>query len=602
MIEPKHTLVRAVAVAFLLLLTASASAQVQAAGPQPKSAVTAAEPEPAEPARSAQSGPEDRWNRGTPRGAMRSFLEAGSDGRWDDAAAVLDLSGLPASERAGGGADLARKLKFLLDEDLWIDLEQMSDEPTGHRDDGLAESRELVGNLARQAGGMSVYLERGPREDGELVWRIAASTLARLPAVYAQIGPPALVDGLPRPFHDTRFLEIALWQWIGLILLVTAAWLVSWLSSSLVVRIVKPLTLKSETDLDDRLLALMVGPIRLLVSVGAFNAGLHVLRLSVPANSFARETSKFLIIAGVAWLVLRVIDLFASISKDRFIARGQAGAAHLVPLGARAIKVAVFLMTVLATLDTFGFDVTAIIAGLGVGGLAVALAAQKTVENVFGGVSVLVDQPIRPGDFCRFGDKVGTVEDIGLRSTRIRTLDRTVVSVPNAEFSNLQLENFAKRDRIRLIATLGLRYETTPDQLRHVIAGLREILLAHPKVLPDPLRVRFVGFGAYSLDLEMFAYVDTEDFNEFLAVREDIFLRVMDVVAGSGSGFAFPSNTTYLARDGGLDREKQVAAEAEIQRLRSEGKLVFPSHTPEQVKALDDTLDWPPKGSVAAPR
>jgi len=546
--------------------------------------------------------PDDPFNRGTPRGALRTYLESAREARWSDAAEILDLTGLPESSRAQQGPELARKLKYLLDEQLWIDLDAISDEPEGVVDDAHGESRDLVGTLSGEAGGMNVLLERAPRADGVPIWRISSATVGRIPATYARLGPPTWLDRLPEPLLDTRFLEVALWQWMGLILLVVVAWVAAWIASSLIVRIVKPLTMKSQTDLDDRLLALMVGPIRLLVTVGAFNAGLNVLRLSVPANAFARETSKFLVIAGFAWLVLRVIDLFASISRERFVARGQTGAAHLVPLGARAIKVAVLLMTLLATLDTFGFDVTALIAGLGVGGLAVALAAQKTVENVFGGVSVLVDQPVRPGDFCRFGDKVGTVEDIGLRSTRIRTLDRTVVSVPNSEFSTLQLENFAKRDRIRLLTTVGLRYETTPDQLRLVITRLRELLLAHPKVLPDPLRVRLVNFGAYSIDLEMFAYVDTIDFNEFLAVREDLFLRTMDVLTECGTGFAFPSSTTYLARDHGLDQDKRAAAEAEIAGMRSAGKLAFPDHAADGIRELDDTIDWPPRGSVSATR
>ncbi|MBL8863837.1 MAG: mechanosensitive ion channel family protein [Planctomycetes bacterium] len=549
-----------------------------------------------------EHAPEDPWQRGTPRGALRSFLESSREGRWEDAAQVLDLSHVPPGERAAQGPDLARKLKFLLDEDLWIDLAQVSDEALGATDDGFPEGRDVVGDFAAKAGAIALALDRVPREDGVRVWRVASSTLQRVPSAYAVLGPPAIVEGLPKVLLDTRFLEVALWQWIGLMGLVLAAWVLAWIVTAILVHVLRPLTLRSSTDIDDRLLAMALGPVKLLLTIGMFNAGLHLLRLSVPASGTIRDISKVLVVVAAAWLVLRVIDLFATIGKERFAGRGQAGAAHLVPLGARAVKVAVVLLTFLATLDTFGFDVTALLAGLGVGGLAVALAAQKTVENVFGGITVLVDQPVRPGDFCKFGDKVGTVEDVGLRSTRIRTLDRTVISVPNAEFSNLQLENFAKRDRIRLITTLGLRYETSPDQMRHVLAGLRRVLLAHPKVLPEPLRVRLAAFGAYSLDVEVLAYVDTQDINEFIAVREDLFLRFMDVLAASGTGFAFPSSTTYLARDGGLDGARKAAAEAEIARLRDEGRLMFPDYAPEDVRAMDDTLDWPPRGSVAAAR
>jgi len=221
------------------------------------------------------------------------------------------------------------------------------------------------------------------------------------------------------------------------------------------------------------------------------------------------------------------------------------------------------------------------------------------VENVFGGITLIVDQPVRVGDFCRFGDRVGTVEEIGLRSTRVRTLDRTVVAIPNAEFAALHLENFAPRDRIWLHTTLGLRYETTPDQLRHVLVELRALLYAHPRVDPAPARVRLIGFGAYSLDVEVFAYVRTSSFDEFLAVREDLYLRFMDVVAASGTGFAFPSQTLYVASDAGMDHERADAAEARVREWRARGDLCLPEFPPARVAALQASLDYPPNGAAA---
>jgi MscS family membrane protein len=248
-----------------------------------------------------------------------------------------------------------------------------------------------------------------------------------------------------------------------------------------------------------------------------------------------------------------------------------------------------------------GFNVTGLLAGLGVGGLAVALAAQKSIANLFGGVSLVADQPIRVGDFCKFGEnKMGTVEEIGIRSTRVRTLDRTLVTIPNSEFSEMQLENFGARDRIRMYANLGLRYETSPDQLRHVLAELRKLLAAHPQISEAPARVRFVGFGAHSLDLELFAYVPTSDWNEFLKVREDVFLRVMDVVRESGTGFAFPSQTLYLGRDGGLDDERTREAESRVRSWRESGELPFPDFDEQTVTRIDGTLDYPPRGSAVA--
>jgi MscS family membrane protein len=242
------------------------------------------------------------------------------------------------------------------------------------------------------------------------------------------------------------------------------------------------------------------------------------------------------------------------------------------------------------------------VAGLGVGGIAVALAAQKSLENLFGGISLFADRPVRVGDFFRYGAEVGTVEEIGLRSTRIRTLDRTVVAIPNAEFSNLRLENFAKRDRMRLWTMIGVRYETTPDQLRFLLARLREILWAHPRITDDPARVRFVGFGRHSLDLEVFAYANTDDWGEFLGIREDIYLRFMDAVKEAGTGFAFPSTTTYVGRDDGLGAEETRRAEARVAEWREKGELPFP-HFPEDFREEKwNTGDWPPPGSPQCPK
>lgn len=197
---------------------------------------------------------------------------------------------------------------------------------------------------------------------------------------------------------------------------------------------------------------------------------------------------------------------------------------------------------------------------------------------------------------------MGTVEEIGLRSTRVRTRDRSVITIPNSEFSNLRLENFARRDRFWLTTTIGVRYETTPDQLRYLLTELRRILIAHPRVDDEPLRVRFGGFGAYSLDIEVFAYVDTTDRDEFLAIREEIFLLFMDAVTGAGTGFAFPSSTTYLGRDQGLDEERSRRAEERIDEWRQKGQLPFPNFAEGFRDEVRNTLDWPPVGSIDASR
>ena len=217
---------------------------------------------------------------------------------------------------------------------------------------------------------------------------------------------------------------------------------------------------------------------------------------------------------------------------------------------------------------------------------------------MFAGLSLISDQPVRVGDFCRFGDRLGTVEDIGLRSTKVRTLERSIVAVPNSQFADLHLENLTKRDYIRFHKKLNLRYETSADQLRHVLIELRKMLIAHPKVSLEPLwRVRFIDFGDYSLDIEVFVYTRTTDYGEYRAIEEDLLLRIMDIVAESGTAMAFPSQTAYLGRDDGIDPERREQAAKKVTELRDAGELPFPDFDEKTVDELEDSLSYPPEGS-----
>jgi small-conductance mechanosensitive channel len=236
-------------------------------------------------------------------------------------------------------------------------------------------------------------------------------------------------------------------------------------------------------------------------------------------------------------------------------------------------------------------------AGLGAAGLAVALATQSTLENLVAGLTIYGDRPIRIGDFCCIGGIVGNVENIGLRSTRIRTLERTLVTIPNAEVAKHNLENFSLRDRMLLQTTLSLRYETTPDQLRYVLGRFRELFYGHPKVINKDMRVRFIGFGASSLDIEIFLYIRTNNKPVFLEICEDLNLRIIDILSEAGAAFAFPSQTAYLTRDTAPDAERMRAAEAHVETWREAGELPFPDLPTETKDIVRDTLDYPPQGS-----
>jgi len=302
--------------------------------------------------------------------------------------------------------------------------------------------------------------------------------------------------------------------------------------------------------------------------------------------------------AASTWLFWLVVVAFIErLSLIRGIERDSFDAQFLL-VGGKSIGFVGSVIIVGAGAQALGLPIYSIVAGMGVGGLAVALAIRPTLENLIAGVILYLDQPVRVGDFCSFGGTIGTVESIGIRSTKLRALDRTLVTVPNAALADMHLINWAMCDQMLIKSTIGLRYETDPDQLRYVLVKFREMLHSHPKIGGETVRVRFTGYGSSSLDIGIRVYALTRDWNEFHAIREDIFLRIHDIVRKSGSDFAFPAQTLYMARDSGLDKERGEVAKNEVQAWRNSGKLPFPRFSTDRVKELEGTLDWPPRGSV----
>jgi MscS family membrane protein len=233
------------------------------------------------------------------------------------------------------------------------------------------------------------------------------------------------------------------------------------------------------------------------------------------------------------------------------------------------VDVLVLFGGLLFTLYHFGVDPTAALAGLGVGGIAVALAAQKTLENVIAGISLIADQAVRVGDSLKLGEIVGTVEDVGLRSTRIRTLDRTLVSVPNGQIANMSLETLSARDKFWFHPIIGLRYETTAERLRSIMADTSKLLTDHSYIDSESVRVRFLRIAPSSLDVEIFAYLFARDWNHFLEIQEDLLLKIMDIVQKAGSEIAFPSQTMYLAADSANKLTEFIPGKGRTRRARA---------------------------------
>ena len=247
--------------------------------------------------------------------------------------------------------------------------------------------------------------------------------------------------------------------------------------------------------------------------------------------------------------------------------------------------------------QTLGFPLLSIIAGLGVGGLAVALAIRPTLENLISGFVIYIEKAVKVGDYCSFPGQEGTIERIGVRSTHIRGLDRTTIAIPNSRFVNMDLINWARCDEMMIRTTLGLRYETNTDQLRFVLAEIRSMMYAHPRITSETARVRFIGYGESSLNIEIRVYAQTREWNDFYAIQEDVLFRTKEIVESSGTGFAFPSQTVYVSKDGGLDEAKSKQAVNEVARLRRRHNLPFPNFSSAEREQLEGTLRYPPRGS-----
>ena len=211
-----------------------------------------------------------------------------------------------------------------------------------------------------------------------------------------------------------------------------------------------------------------------------------------------------------------------------------------------AIKLTLVFIGIVTWLDNIGYEVTTLLAGLGVGGIAVAFAAQRTIENLIGSITIYSSQPVHVGDFCKFGNTLGVVEEIGLRATQLRTLERTVVHIPNAKFSTDVIENLTQRDKILYRTRLRLSLQTTTRQMQDVLDGIRELINKHEMIDEETSRVRFLEFGEYAQEIELYVYIRTQDFVEYLQYREDINMSIANIIESSGTQLVVPTRTTYF--------------------------------------------------------
>jgi MscS family membrane protein len=481
------------------------------------------------PAQTPASGVNDPLGRSSPQASIFQFLEACHSRDYAKAVHFLDLRGMSPADRAKNGPALARQLEDLLD-DTGFDIATLSRNPEGDQSDGLGAAFEHLDTFKVAGKTLDLQLERVEPKSGVRIWVVSAASVAMIPTAHQILSETPFEKKLPQQLVTFEILDTPVWRWIALIVTAFAVWFlasaIAWVLVAAVRSVVSVPLLRS--------------PLRLTLATAGFRIALEFAPPSPLPRLFLERAAGLGFALGLAWTAAVVVDLIAERWHGSLDPRVQAISYSVLPLGRQIFKLSLYLIALLSVVSAWGYSVSTVVAGIGVGGIAVALAAQKTIENLFGGVSVISDRPVLVGDVCRFGDHTGTVIHIGLRSTSLRTADRTVINVPNGQFSSMALENISSRNKIWFHPILNLRRDTTSEQLSQLLAAIREILAKQPKVELGQMPVRFIGVGEYSLDVEVGVYVLTSDYNEFLAVQQDLLLQLLQAVERAGTSLAVP--------------------------------------------------------------
>ena len=493
------------------------------------------------PATAKPESPADPLGRTTPRGTVRGFLNAARRGEHDLARQYLDtkLSGSAAE-------DLAHQLFVVLDVRLPARVAQVSDDPEGSRADPLSPNLELVGTIASAAGSVNIVVERMPGGKTGPIWLFSKKTLDSIPDVYDEIQHN--VSLLPRVLTRTRLGGVRLLEWVAILTGLAIVYAATVLLNRALTPLIGLVRRRRSTAADQGRRNVLPTPARLLLLALLARWLSSSLPLSLLMRQVWSNAVRLVMIAAIVWLLILLNGEIEEYVRRR-LRRSDVGATRsLLRLVRRGFDLLVIFAGLLVTLRYFGVDPTPALAGLGVGGIAVALAAQKTLENVIAGASLIFDQAVRVGDSLKMGEIVGTVDHIGLRSTRIRTLDRTVVSVPNSQIANASLETLSARDKFWFHPVVGLRYGTTSDQLRAVVDGIRRLLVEHHSVDRESVRVRFHRLGGFSLDVDVFAYILARDWDHFLEIQEQLLFSITSIIEQAGTAIALPSQTMYVEK------------------------------------------------------
>ncbi|MEO1078900.1 MAG: mechanosensitive ion channel domain-containing protein [Pseudomonadota bacterium] len=523
----------------------------------------------------------------TPLQLLVLFGEAIRLKDFERAAQYLDMRYLPEEAEQFSSTKLLQALRIVWSQQNIVDITEISDKPEGKLNDGLPVYRDLLGMVRKDDGEeVPIYLQRIPDGEGGQVWRVSNATVARIPELWLDLGYGPVGVWLQTHLPNNQIAGLETWQLIAAFAFLIASWYLSLAISYVLMRLVLLVPNRFPLGIE----SFFRGSLRLFLFLLIFRVLMDQLALSLTARVYLNSSGVDYIAASI--LILGIISLIRDYNIRRLERAGNRQYVALLKPFTTIVKFLALTIIALVWAERAGYNMSTIIAGLGVGSLAVALAAQKTLENVIGAITLYSARPVNPGDLCRFGNVVGTVEEIGLRSTLIRTLDRTMLAVPNSVFSSVEVENFSHRDRIRFYRHIELQMPTAP-QLRVILGRLRELFLSHADVLQETVSIRLEKVVAANAIIRIDAGIATTDYQRFLAVGEDLNLRMIELVHAAGIVFSGPGQVLQV-RDFHSASDATIAdVDQQLERWREEDAAPFPDYTEDEKSQLAGAIRLP---------
>lgn len=541
------------------------SVMAQTLSPNSDTSSEMADTRPPEQRKVKPLGPKDEFNRGVPRSSLKGYLKAARDGDFIRAANYLDLRYLPGGLDASQGPRLARQLKIALDKVIWFDLEMVSDHPDGFPDDGIPADRDIIGRIKTPQKTVDIMMERVPRADGVSIWKISNQTVAEIPHLYEYFGYGPFEESLSRIFPDVQFLGWQVWQWVLWLINLALTFILAFIIARTIILFVG----RKETAMRDQIKRLVAWPVMFLLWLLLEEIGLSFIGLSMTVRTIFRFDPVLTFV--MTWNAVRLVDLIVFWWGERLRDTGREDATVLLRPARTAIRVTLIVAAILLWLDNIGIKVSTLLAGLGVGGLAVALAAQDTLKNLLGSIMILLDKPYKVGQRIVVKGHDGVVEEIGLRSTRMRLLTGHLTTIPNDEMASIDIENIGQRPHIRRLTNIGITYDTPPQKIEKAVEIILTILDDHEGMDPEfPPRAYFNEYNPYSLNILVLYWYHPADYWGYMQFSQQVNLAIAREFDKEGIKFAFPTSTTYLSQDEGQPLLVNLDGSPSFDRAKSE--------------------------------